>query len=337
MILVMLLLCVTGNSQRIAVLDFNAGVGVSQADVDGISAIFNTYFSPRGYTLVERTQIDKAIDEQNFQRGKFTESQMVRIGQILNVSNVVVGDVNIVAGQYNVDVRVVNVQSGTIQTTEGATWTSGTSYRNMMKSIAEKLANKIAINPQPSPSSGSVSSAKMINGHEYVDLGLSVKWATCNVGASKPEDYGNYYAWGETGTKSSYTDDNSKTYGKQMYDIKGNSLYDAARANWGGTWRLPTKAELEELNNKCTWKWTTQNGVKGYKVTGPNGNSIFLPAAGYRYGSSLYYAGENGYFWSSTSYESNSFGACRLYFGSSKLYVYSNGRGYGQSVRPVSE
>ena len=95
-----------------------------------------------------------------------------------------------------------------------------------------------------------------INGHEYVDLGLSVKWATCNVGASKPEDYGNDYAWGETSTKSSYTSDSSKTYGKQMNDIKGNSQYDAARANWGGTWRLPTGAELEELKNKCTWRWT---------------------------------------------------------------------------------
>ena len=179
-----------------------------------------------------------------------------------------------------------------------------------------------------------------INGHEYVDLGLpsGLKWATCNVGANKPEDYGNYYAWGETSTKSSYTSDNSKTYDEQMYDIKGNSQYDAARANWGGTWRLPTKAELEELNNKCTWNWTTQNGVKGYKVTGPNGNSIFLPAASYRYGSSLYYAGEYGYFWSSTPDESSSIFAYFLYFNSSKHYVGSlHTRSDGRSVRPVSE
>ena len=147
LVLIMMLYCITINAQRIAVLDFNAGVGVSQSDVDGISAIFNTYFSPRGYTLVERTQINKAIDEQNFQRGSFTESQMVKIGQILNVSSVVVGDINIVAGQYNVDVRVINVQSGTIQAAEGATWTSGSSYRTMMSGIATKLANKIAINP----------------------------------------------------------------------------------------------------------------------------------------------------------------------------------------------
>ena len=131
-----------------------------------------------------------------------------------------------------------------------------------------------------------------INGHEYVDLGLSVKWATCNVGANKPEDYGDYFAWGETETKSSYRENNSITYGKNYSDIGGRSRYDAARANWGGTWRLPTKAELEELENKCTWKWTTQNGVNGYKVTGPNSKSLFLPAANIRSGSSLHYAVE---------------------------------------------
>lgn len=177
-----------------------------------------------------------------------------------------------------------------------------------------------------------------INGHEYVDLGLSVKWATCNVGANKPEDYGNYYAWGETKTKSSYTDNNSVTYGKNYSDIGGKSQYDAARANWGGSWRLPTKKELEELKNKCTWTWTTQNGVKGYKVTGPNGKSIFLPAEGFRYGSSLHRAGECGGYWSSAPYESDSNSAYYLNFLSSdQLVVDWDYRYYGQSVRPVSE
>ncbi len=174
-----------------------------------------------------------------------------------------------------------------------------------------------------------------INGHEYVDLGLSVKWATCNVGASKPEDYGNYYAWGETKTKSDYSSSNSVTSGKSISDIGGKSQYDAARAKWGGTWRLPTKAELEELKNKCIWKWTTQNGVKGYKVTGPNGNSIFLPAAGFRYVSSLIYAGEYGLYWSSTPYES--YNAYYLGFDSSNQGVDWNTRDSGQSVRPVAE
>ncbi len=180
-------------------------------------------------------------------------------------------------------------------------------------------------------------SGGFISGHEYVDLGLSVKWATCNVGASKPEDYGNYYAWGETTTESSYTEGNSKTYGKSMGDIKGNSSYDAARANWGGTWRMPTKAEMQELIDKCNWKWTTQNGVKGYKVTGPNGNSIFLPAAGKRYYSSLDDARSLGYYWSSTPYESNSYDAYYFYFDSDGRYMGRNSRYYGRSVRPVLE
>lgn len=151
---VLCLMALTIHAQRCAVLEFKAGVGISQADVDGISAIFITYFRPEGYTMVERTQIDKAIDEQGFQRGKMTEDQMVRIGEILNVSKIVVGDVNVVMGQYNVDVRAINVESGTIAATEGATFNSS-AYRASMQSIAQKLAGKIGISsgqtvpPQP--------------------------------------------------------------------------------------------------------------------------------------------------------------------------------------------
>ena len=174
------------------------------------------------------------------------------------------------------------------------------------------------------------------NGHKYVNLGLSVKWATCNVGASKPEDYGNYYAWGETSTKSSYTSDNSKTNGKSMGDIKGNSSYDAARANWGGKWRMPTESEMQELIDRCNWIWTTQNGVKGYKVTGPNGNSIFLPAAGFRNGSSLFCAGSYGYYWSYTP-DGSLDRAYSLDFNSDGPVMDFLYRYYGFSVRPVLE
>ena len=179
----------------------------------------------------------------------------------------------------------------------------------------------------------------IINGHEYVDLGLpsGLKWATCNVGASLPEEYGDYYAWGEIETKSEYTKDNSKTDGKSMSDISGNSIYDVARAKWGGSWRLPTKKELEELESKCKWKWTTINGKKGYKVIGPNGNSIFMPAAGYRDGSSLDYAGKYGKYWSSAPYESRDYCAYCLFFDSSYQPYAWFYRLYGQSVRPVSE
>ncbi len=150
-------LAVSAMAQRAAVMEFKAGSGISQADVDGISGIFTTYFRPAGYTMIERTQIDRIIEEQRLQRSTLTESQMVRVGQLLNLSKIVIGDVNIVMGQYNVDVRVINVESGTIAATEGATF-AGSSYREVMKNLAQKLAGQIAIgagptiNAQPTPS-----------------------------------------------------------------------------------------------------------------------------------------------------------------------------------------
>ena len=189
---------------------------------------------------------------------------------------------------------------------------------------------------------------------EWVDLGLSVKWATCNVGANKPEDYGDYFAWGETQPKdyfdwSTYKwcngsyDTHTKYNTKSSYGTVDNKTTldlsdDAARANWGGSWRMPTKAEQDELRNNCTWTWTTQNGVNGYKVTSKsNGNSIFLPAAGFR-GSSLYYAGSGGYYWSSSLSTVDPICACNLDFNSSLVDWNGNGsRGCGFSVRPVCQ
>jgi hypothetical protein len=175
--------------------------------------------------------------------------------------------------------------------------------------------------------------------HEWVDLGLpsGLKWATCNLGASTPGDYGNYYAWGETATKSMYYDDNCASMGKSWGDIGGNSSRDAARANWGGSWRMPTEAECQELVDNCTWTWTTQNGKNGYKVTGPNGQSIFLPAAGCRGGDELYEAGEYGYYRSSTPLGIDKDLASNLYFCEVYQDVSWNSRDYGLSVRPVLE
>ena len=176
----------------------------------------------------------------------------------------------------------------------------------------------------------------MINGHTAVDLGLSVKWATCNVGATKPEGYGDYFAWGETSPKTSYTTANSKTVDKIMGDIGCDSRYDAATANWGSGWRLPTKKEFYELIDNCTWTWTKLNGVNGYEVKSKkNGNSIFLPAAGYCDGDTPHYQGSLGGYWSSTP-NGTAF-ACSLYFLSDYLRTYSLLRYYGQSVRPVAE
>ena len=135
----LLMLAFTVNAQRVAVLDFKANGGVSQQTVDGITAIFATYFQPEGYTMVERTQIDKVIGEQGFQHNKNTDKQMVKIGKILNVSKVVVGDVNLFLGNYNIDARVVNLETGTIDAIQGASF-SDTSYRKVIQELAQNLA-----------------------------------------------------------------------------------------------------------------------------------------------------------------------------------------------------
>ncbi len=194
------------------------------------------------------------------------------------------------------------------------------------------------------------------NGHDYVDLGLpsGLKWATCNVGANNPEDYGGYYAWGETETKSTYSwstykwcNGTSTTMTKyctrSSYGTVDNKTTldpedDVAHVKWGGDWRMPTWYEREELRDtdNCTWTWTTQGGKNGYLVTSKkNGNSIFLPAAGYRNDSSLTRAGYDGYYWSSSLSTSGSLDAYGLYFDWDFDNLSYCDRIYGQSVRPV--
>lgn len=178
----------------------------------------------------------------------------------------------------------------------------------------------------------------VVNGHEYVDLALpsGLKWATCNVGASKPEACGSYFAWGETKPKDEYTSENNLTYGKEIDDISGNVQYDVAAANWGEGWRMPTKDEMQELIDNCTWEWTKQNNVKGYKVTGENGNSIFIPETG-NWDGSTFTSGSCGSsaYWNSSPYYNN-FTNC-LKFSSSSLHVDYYYRYSGYSIRPVRD
>ena len=181
----------------------------------------------------------------------------------------------------------------------------------------------------------------IINGHEYVDLGLpsGLKWATCNVGANKPEEDGCYYAWGETKTKEVYDTVTSLTYGKKLGDFSGVERYDAARANWGGSWRMPTKSEFEELVNNCTWTFTSIGGNAGFLVTGKNGNSIFLPASGSLNGQSKAKNGKGnyGYYWSSTPYYYDD-DAYILYFSIGVESVnWVSDRFDGLTVRPITE
>lgn len=190
--------------------------------------------------------------------------------------------------------------------------------------------------------SGSFAQENTINGHEYVDLGLSVKWATCNVNATSPSADGSHFAWGETKAKHLYKEENSITYKSSgRSDIAGNTEYDAARANWGATWRLPTKSEMEELVNDCKWEWVSKDSQNGYLVTGPSGNSIFLPASGWKNESSSqsldrsYY----GFYWSSTPDQDDmqQYSSYNLIFNKNHYRVDEFLRYYGYSIRPVTE
>lgn len=208
---------------------------------------------------------------------------------------------------------------------------------------------------QPASSSVPATTGK-INGHEWVDLGLSVKWATCNVGASSPSEYGGYYAWGETEEKTAYSWDTYKWGGKYWYKVAKYCTYsengivdnkkkldledDVAHVKWGRDWRMPTFNEIYELLECCTWYRTTQNGVNGYKITGPNGNTIFLPAAGYRYRSNLYEDGADGCYWSASLFGTYSAEYCAYRLGflyNSSPSWSSDHRDCGLSVRPVTK
>lgn len=224
------------------------------------------------------------------------------------------------------------------------------------KLLKEKKSNSKNYSNNQSYGYGQQQTLGTINGHEYVDLGLSVKWATCNVGATTPEEYGDYFMWGETLPKEYYdwntykhcnnTCDSIKKYStSSKYGIVDNKTIleipdDVATVNWGGTWRMPTKSELDELIDtyNCIWEWFSLNEVKGYKVTSKkNGNSIFLPAAGYRSKDAIYDVGNNGYYWLCSLNRGYSCNAYSLLFYSDFMYWGSRSRCFAQSIRPVSK
>lgn len=188
------------------------------------------------------------------------------------------------------------------------------------------------------------------NGHEWVDLGLpsGTLWATCNVGASSPEEYGDYFAWGETKPKNTYgwsiyfdTYDGGNTFlkynhegGKTELDLED----DAAYKNWGEGWRMPSDEQQDELRAKCTWTWTRKNGVNGFEVKSKtNGRSLFLPAAGHRYEGSLGNTGSQVYYWSRALSTDNSYGAYGLWLSPISVDRCYYDRYCGLSVRPVRQ
>ena len=244
--------------------------------------------------------------------------------------------------QYNLGYSYCYAEGVTQSYAEAAKWYRKAAEQGHAKAKEnlELISNLKLTDAQPEDESDT----GMDNGHEWVDLGLSVKWATCNVGASSPGDYGDYFAWGETSQKNNYLPKHYEHNKNGKYQRIGKNIsgkqYDAARANWGGTWRMPTLKEYQELNDKCTWTWVTQDGRQGYRVTGPNGNSIFLPAAGFRRsnGAILDRQGTYGFYWSATSRAADSnFQAHIIRFLGGIHYCDYFPRFYGLPIRPVTE
>ena len=189
-----------------------------------------------------------------------------------------------------------------------------------------------------------------VGGHEYVDLGLpsGLKWATMNVGATKAEECGDYFAWGEVAAKEAYTESNAFTYdmifdalkSASIIDDKGNLVAkrDAATHNWGDKWRMPTMTEFDELVRHCTWTWQSVGSVNGYRVQSKvNDNWIFIPAVGDKLETSTFQVNTNGYYWCSSALGGdvvNNY-SYSLHFGSDSRIVASSYRVAGLPVRPV--
>lgn len=190
-----------------------------------------------------------------------------------------------------------------------------------------------------------------VKAQETIDLGLSVNWGFANIGATTPEDPGAYFAWGEINEKTEYswkTYIHSSGHEKTMTKYCVNAYYgkvddkkqlgtsdDAAKQLLGGDWHIPTKAEFQELEEKCQWEWVEQNGKAGYRVTGPSGNSIFLPAAGNKYNATVSNLGKRGDYWTSTLGEDYSNNGVNYTFWNEGHKLASNFRYYGRTIRAV--
>jgi len=310
---------VNAQATRIAVLDFKAGVGVAQSDVDGISAILITYLN-NNFTIVERTQIDRVINEQRFQRSSLTQQEMVRIGQILNVAKIVIGDVNLLGGQYNLDVRVIDVQTGVTEATAGETFQIG-NIRPVTQRLAQTLSSKMVaiqraaeqkrIAEQKAAEQRTAEERRIAEQKANGVLINGIIWATRNVGskgafAPYPEAYGNYYTW------------------------------DEAQTACPVGWRLPTIQELNSLVNISS-VWTIQNGTYGRRF-GTGNSSVFLPAAGMRVDGQLHWQGTNGNYWSDKN-SASPYNSDHMFWDESRMFI-GGMNGYDDnsvSVRCVCE
>ena len=287
-----------------------------------------------GYEAYDRIDLSAVLDEQSFQRtGMVSDDQIHKIGEMTGASFVLITEAAYIDDTHLfATAKIVNVESAKIQNSAGGMMNVGNTDQLLddCKALTDKLLKNNTVANKPN-NVQSINQNDMENGHEYVDLGLSVKWATCNVGASRPEYVGDYYAWGENYTKDNYLWTNylfrrsgndvfevkfikynkNNTHGKIDNKTKLDLSDDVAHVKWGGSWRMPTKAEYDELLNSgvCILEWTTQNGVNGLLITsnkyGYEGNSIFLPAGGFRDKESLHQIGRYCAYWTSSLSTSN--------------------------------
>ncbi len=239
-LIAMLVLTGSAFAQRIAVLNFNAGVGVTQVEVDGLSAVFNTYFAPKGAEIVERTRVDRLLQEQKFQKSKFTNTDMVALGEMLNVSLIVVGDVNIVMEQYNVDVRVVNTQTGTIVAKDGASCTKSGSYRAMMQQLGERISKSLELEIEKLQINTNKSGSEQAKENKTLPKNMTTAITEDNSKRERTDIVEIY------GYLKLYPEDLGEFRSKPSELIRRIN----AEAKYGyDTWRLPTETELDLIRS----------------------------------------------------------------------------------------
>ena len=273
-------------AQKCAVFDFQVGNNITEEEVDGFSYIFRSNFNPPNYTVIERLRVNQVISNYRYSRTDMTRQQMLRVGRELEALIVVVGTINQFLEEYNVDIQIIDVSTGTTIATEGAAFQKS-DYRTTLNSIAQKLIKKLNNGRSSSTMSGPTAEG-------YTDLGLP------------------------SGTKW------------KNFNSTGLYTYSEAVSQFGD--RLPSKEQWEELKAECRWTWTGS----GYIVMGLNGQSITLPAAGYRgCNGGVNRICTDGYYWSSTPNGSDH--AWSLYFKSGEVRMFHNIWCGGQSVRLVQD
>ncbi len=350
---------ISAQNRKIALLEPRAGEettvsGMEKAMVRG--ELRKAIVNHTGYEAFTRSDIDQLMNEQGFQRtGNVSEEDIHKLGEMSGADYICVSTLNKSNTEFYIEAYLIDIESGVISNPASQYGELVDGKLSNMLPVCQALAQELlgTANPVVPISSRSIAkstsnstSTKPIaeksqvsnlpSSVKYVDLGVSVLWAVCNVGASNPEDFGNYYAWGSKTTKSSDAVDMEML--STLPTLPPSA--DAATIVLGSKWRMPTETEWEELRVCCNWNWTMKNGVYGYEVFGSKygytDNSIFLPAAGFINSGKKNNVGYIGCYWSSTIFAKNKNCAYGLSFTSKKYSSVSFFRTFCMTIRPVA-